>query len=252
MPTFDRLQIGLTGSVEPSNFTIEIYEWNITSASAQLRTTVASGVTRTTLSTYNGGTLNGSNYGISGITGNDYYLKLTANNTCHTDASLSLREPAYALSVHNQVPITSMYGSGNVLPVTFTGGIPPTVTTSQSHYDLANFDDVFYLADDATNFPTVGYGTTFSTNFTFTHLGTYDLSDTLQTGKWSNGVLDVSSMTLEQTQTSPYKTYRVLANQTPGIEADNTGTTYYSQYRLTFNPSNTSRTFIIYWAGSNV
>lgn len=251
MPTFDRLQIGLTGSVEPSNFTIEIYEWNVTSVSAQLRTTVATGVTRTTLSTYNGGTLNGSNYGISGITGNDYYLKLTADNTCHTNATLSLREPAYALSVHSQVPITSMYGAGNVLPGIYTG-YPTAYSNSTAHHDIANFDDVFYLADDAPSYPTVGAGSVFSSNFTFTHLGTYDLSDTLQTGKWANGLLDISSFTLEQNQSSPYKTYRVYAQQTPGIQADNTGSTYYSQYRLTFNPSNTSRTFTIYWAGSNV
>lgn len=251
MPTFDRLQIGLTGSVEPSNFTIEIYEWNVTSVSAQLRTTVATGVTRTTLSTYNGGTLNGSNYGISGITGNDYYLKLTADNTCHTNATLSLREPAYALSVHSQVPISSMHGSGNVLATIFTTG-PSPVTTSSAHHDIANFDDVFYLADDAPSYPTVGAGSVFSSNFTFTHLGTYNLSDTLETGKWANGMLDISSFTFEQDQSSPYKTYRVYAQQTSGIAVDTSGTTYYSQYRVTFNPSNTSRTFTIYWAGSSV
>ncbi len=92
MATFDRLQIGLNGSTEPDNFTIELYSWNVTGGTAELRTTVATGVTRTTVSTYNGGTLNGSNYGISGITGNDYYLKLTANNSCHTNATYYLGE----------------------------------------------------------------------------------------------------------------------------------------------------------------
>jgi hypothetical protein len=252
MATFDRLQIGLNGSTEPSNFTIEIYEWNVTGVTADLRTTVATGVTRTTTSTFNGGTLNGSNYGISGITGNDYYLKLTANNTCHTSATYSLREPALALSVHTLVPVASNYGVGNVMATVFTG-FPTAYTNSLAWHDLASFDDVFYLADNAPVYPSVGAGTTFSSNFTFTHLGTYDSTDTLITsGKWVNGLLNLSSMTLEQQQSTPYKTYNVYATQTPNIAADGSGSTYHSQYRITFNPSNTSRTFTVYWAGSNV
>lgn len=252
MSTFNRLQIGLTGSVEPDNFTIEIYEWDVASSTEQLRRTVASGVTRTTLSTYNGGTLGGNDYGISNIIGNDYYLKLTANNTCRSNATFSLREPAYALSVHAQVPISTNHGSANPITTAFQG-FPNPVTQNSSWFDIANFDDVFYLADDAPTYPSVGAGLTFSTNFSFAHLGTYDFSDNLiATGKWASGMLNISSFTLVQDQTSPYKTYRVSALQTAGIESDIGGTTYYSRYRVTFNPSNTSRTFIVYWVGSNV
>jgi hypothetical protein len=133
----------------------------------------------------------------------------------------------------------------------FTGN--PAHTNSLAWHDLAYFDDVFYLADDAPVYPSVGAGSTFSTNFTFTHLGTYDSTDTLvSSGKWVNGLLDLSSMTLEQQQSTPYKTYNVYATQTPSIAADGSGTVYHSQYRVTFNPSNTSRTFTVYWAGSNV
>lgn len=252
MSTFNRLQIGLTGSVEPDYFTIEIYEWDVASSTEQLRRTVATGVTRTTLSTYNGGTLNGNDYGISNIIGNDYYLKLTADNTCHTNAKFSLGEIAYALSVHAQVPVLTNHESANPITTVFQG-FPNPVTSSSAWQDIANFDDVFYLADDAPSYPTVGAGSTFSTNFSFAHLGTYDSTDTLvATGKWASGMLNISSFTLEQDQTSPYKTYRVYAQQTSGIEADTGGTTYYSRYRVTFNPSNTSRTFIVYWVGNTI
>jgi hypothetical protein len=250
MSTFNRLQIGLTGSVEPDNFTIEIYEWDVASSTEQLRRTVASSVTRTTSSTYNGGTLNGSNYGISGITGNDYYLKLTADNTCRSNATYYLGEIGLALSVHAQVPVTSNYGSANVLGTGFSGGF----TTSFEWSNLASFDDVFYLADDAPTYPSVGYGSTFSSNFSFTHLGTYDSSDNPVSisSQWYSGLLDVALMTITQSQSSPYKTYYVSCPQTDQIAADGFGSIYHSQYRVTFNPSNTSRTFTVYWAGANI
>jgi hypothetical protein len=249
---FDRLQIGLTGSVEPDNFTIEIYEWDVATSTELLRRTVGTNVTRTTPAIFNGGTLNGNDYGIGRVAGNDYYLKLTADNSCKSNATFSLREPAYALSVHAQVIISTNHGSANPIATVFQG-FPNPVTSSSAWQDIANFDDVFYLADDAPSFPTVGAGMTFSTNFSFAHLGTYDLNDTLvSTGKWASGMLNISSFTLEQDQTSPYKTYRVYAQQTSGIEADTSGTTYYSRYRITFNPSNTSRTFIVYWVGATI
>ena len=255
MPTFDRLQIGLNGSTEPDNFTIAIYYWDVADTVAnnpKLRTTVATGVTRTTVSAYNGGTLSGSNYGISGITGNDYYLKLTANNTCHTSATYSLAQTSLALSVHTQEPILPTYSSYGAAYGTVWDTGNPKSTTAAAIHDIGTFDDVFYLADSADPASPGDY-TGYTNNFTFTHLGTYTSGGVFQSsGKWANGLLSIGTMTLEQSQSTPYKTYNIYAQQTQNIQEDGSGTVYYSQYRITYNPSNTSRTFTFWFAGASV
>jgi hypothetical protein len=250
MATKDNLTIGLTGSQEPDNFTIQIYEWDVSTSSELLRTTYATGVTRNTVSTTNGGTLALGTYGITGITGSDYYLKMTATNKCGSSAVYALNTTSLALSVLGQVPLSSNYSSGSPDTGVFVGTPGSEVTNSALHPEIAWFDGPFYLADDAPAYPSVGYGTTFTSNFLIEHLGTYNLAGDLITGKWGNGLLQ--NFTITQSQTSPYKRYSIDGYQIPGIAIDVSAITYRSQIRVTFTPSNSSRTFNYYWYGSNV
>lgn len=251
MATKDNLTIGLTGSQEPDNFTIQIYEWDVPTNAEVLRTTYATGVTRNTVSTTNGGTLALGTYGITGITGSDYYLKMTATNKCGSSAIYALNTTGLALSVLAQVPISTSYTSGNPDATVFNGSYPNEVTNGSLHGEIGWFDGPFYLGDDAPTYPTIGAGTVFDDNFTIEHLGTYDSSDYLVMGKWSNGLLQ--NFTITQDQTGPvYKRYSINGYQIPGIAIDENPVTYRSQIRVTFNPSGSSRTFNYYWIGSNV
>jgi hypothetical protein len=250
MPTKDNLTIGLTGSQEPDNFTIQIYEWDVTGGAEALRTTYATGVTRNTVSTYNGGTLALGTYAVTGITGYDYYMKLTASNKCGSSAVYALNTTSLALSVLAQVPVASNYPEASVDSGIFVGTPGSEVTNSALHPEIAWFDGPFYLADDAPTYPSVGYGSTFTSNFLIEHLGTYNLAGDLITGKWGNGLLQ--NFTIVQSQTSPYKRYSIDGYQIPGIAIDTNAVTYRSQIRVTFTPSSTSRTFSYYWVGSNV
>jgi len=93
MPTIPQTQvsINLTGtSSVPDNFTINIYPWDsITNAVSTTGRTYATGVSRSTTSAINGGTLI-SGYGISPIYQNDYQIELISTSTCTTSATISV------------------------------------------------------------------------------------------------------------------------------------------------------------------
>ena len=93
MPTIPQTQvsINLTGtSSVPDNFTIKIYPWDsITNAVSATSRTYATGVSRSTTSAINGGTLI-SGYGISPIYQNDYQIELISTSTCTTSATISV------------------------------------------------------------------------------------------------------------------------------------------------------------------
>jgi hypothetical protein len=252
MATKDNMTIGLTGSQEPDNFTIQVYQWDVSSSSESLRVTYATGVTRNTPSTYGGGTLALGTYGITGITGNDYYIKLTATNKCGSSAVYAINTTTLALSVLTQVPLGTVFTSGNPDTMIFTGPLNSEVTNGARHSEIAYFDGPFYLSDDPPVYPQYGAGGTgFTNNFTIEHLGTYLASDnSTVSGKWASGPF--STFLLTQDQNSPYKRYSLDAFQTSGIAIDSSAITYKSQIRVTFNPSGSSRTFYYYWYGTNV
>jgi len=86
-----QVSINLTGnSSVPNNFTIKIYPWDsATEAVSSTSRTYATGVSRTTTSAINGGTLmNG--YGISPIYQNDYQIELISTTTCTTSATITV------------------------------------------------------------------------------------------------------------------------------------------------------------------
>lgn len=90
-----QVSINLTGtSSVPDNFTIKIYPWDYTTdAVSTTSRTYATGVSRSTTSAINGGTLmNG--YGISPIYQTDYRIELISTSSCTTSAVIDL-DPTY-------------------------------------------------------------------------------------------------------------------------------------------------------------
>ncbi len=90
-----QVSINLTGtSSVPDNFTIKIYPWDSTTdAVSTTSRTYATGVSRSTTSAINGGTLmNG--YGISPIYQTDYRIELISTSSCTTSAVIDL-DPTY-------------------------------------------------------------------------------------------------------------------------------------------------------------
>jgi len=86
-----QVSINLTGnSSVPDNFTIKIYPWDSTTdAVSTTSRTYATGVSRSTTSAINGGTLmNG--YGISPIYQNDYQIELISTTSCTTSNSITV------------------------------------------------------------------------------------------------------------------------------------------------------------------
>ena len=94
-PIQTQVSINLTGtSSVPDNFTIKIYPWDYTTdAVSTTSRTYATGVSRSTTSAINGGTLmNG--YGISPIYQTDYRIELISTTSCTTSAVIDL-DPTY-------------------------------------------------------------------------------------------------------------------------------------------------------------
>ena len=86
-PIQTQVSINLTGnSSVPDNFTIKIYPWDsATEAVSSTSRTYATGVSRTTTSAINGGTLmNLAGYGISPIYQTDYKIELISTTSCTT------------------------------------------------------------------------------------------------------------------------------------------------------------------------
>ena len=96
-----QLSIFVSGATTPDNFTIKVYPWDsTTNAVSTTSRTYATGVSRTTASSVNGGTLgNPSNgYGMYPIYQNDYQIELISNTTCTTSATITVDYPTNPLS----------------------------------------------------------------------------------------------------------------------------------------------------------
>ena len=88
-----QVSINLTGpSSVPDNFTIKIYPWDsATEAVSSTSRTHATGISRTTTSPINGGTLmNLAGYGISPIYQTDYQIELISTTSCTTSATITV------------------------------------------------------------------------------------------------------------------------------------------------------------------
>lgn len=114
MPVFlptSQVSVQLTGtSSVPNNFTVDIYRWDVATDAAVYDRTIVTGLTRTTISTINSGSLVVSPYyGITGITGLDNYVKLTSTTSCSTNATQDITTAALTVYQPNTGTFTDIY-----------------------------------------------------------------------------------------------------------------------------------------------
>lgn len=108
-----QVSVQLTGtSSVPNNFTVDIYRWDVTTDAAVYDRTIVTGLTRTTTSSVNGGSLVVSPYyGITGITGLDNYVKLTSTTSCSTTATQDITTAALTVYQPSSGTFTDIYNS---------------------------------------------------------------------------------------------------------------------------------------------
>jgi hypothetical protein len=149
-----QVSINLTGnSSVPDNFTIKIYPWDsATDAVSTTSRTYATGVSRSTTSAINGGTLI-SGYGISPIYQTDYQIELISTTTCTTSAIItveddpefleqikSIYQPLIDFTVNEYYPNTGQVDTVNNNGMYLIGGFSTLATVEILPYlDAADF-----------------------------------------------------------------------------------------------------------------
>ena len=133
-----QVSINLTGtSSVPDNFTIKIYPWDsATEAVSSTSRTYATGVSRTTTSAINGGTLmNG--YGISPIYQTDYKIELISTTSCTTSNFITVEGDSDFLYQIKTIYQPSLFAITENHP-NIEQPIPPDTIFSQSGYLQGN------------------------------------------------------------------------------------------------------------------
>jgi hypothetical protein len=153
------LKLGAGSSSFPDDFTIKIFEWDVSSdLVATTGRTYATGVTKTQLAT------SGSGYNVTGITGNDYKVVATSTGTCTTSDDVEVYVDALSVYQPNTGTFTDIYNGYPTTPqgITFnqtgtgygftsfsvTG--PPSSQTIIGSQTLGVFDTLSYI--DASGF----------------------------------------------------------------------------------------------------
>jgi hypothetical protein len=224
MPVFSTSQVTLqltgTSSV-PNNFTIDIYGWDVTTDAAIFSRTYATGVTRTTVSAVNGGSLTASPYyEVTGITGSDNYIKLTSTTTCTSTTTQDITSAA--LSVY--VPVNGSIYSAPGAYDNFGVQSPGTNLSPGSH-PISQFDSLSYLS---------------ASDFTVTYLsGTYQSGGATVTGAYANGPFSSISITKNG------KSFTINGSVNTGLNALNS--LIHGIIQLTYTPSGKSTNFDYYY-----
>lgn len=153
------LKLGAGSSSFPDDFTIKIFEWDVSSdLVATTGRTYATGVTKTQLAT------SGSGYNVTGITGNDYKVVATSTGTCTTSDDVEVYVDALSVYQPNTGTFTDIYNEyptnpqGTAFNQTGTGtGYasfsvtgPPSSQTIIGSQTLGVFDTLSYI--DASGF----------------------------------------------------------------------------------------------------
>ena len=171
MPVFlptSQVSLQLTGvSSVPNNFTVEIYEWDVaTDLLSVTGRTYITGVTRTSISPVNSGSLTVSPYyGITGITGLDNQVKFTSTTTCSTTATQDITSAALTVYQPNSGTLSEDWPTsgatdsfGTTIPNSGTltaGSHPVAQLTTLSYLDAADFDLTYISGTTVSNGATV-------------------------------------------------------------------------------------------------
>ena len=148
------LKLGAGSSSFPDDFTIQIFEWDVSSdLVATTGRTYATGVTKTQLAT------SGSGYNVTGITGNDYKVVATSTGTCTTSDDVEVYVDALSVYQPNTGTFTDIYnsysGTSQGTPFNQTGTGYGFTSFSGSEYIIGSqtlgvFDSLSYI--DASGF----------------------------------------------------------------------------------------------------
>jgi len=241
MPVFlptSQVSLQLTGvSSVPNNFTVEIYEWDVaTDLLSVTGRTYITGVTRTSISPVNSGSLTVSPYyGITGITGLDNQVKFTSTTTCSTTATQDITSAALTVYQPNSGTFTEIYNDypttsheTNVFTQTGTGYTYDGFSVTSGHifgsHVVGTFDTLSYI--DATGF-TLSYvsGTT---------------GGVTVYGDYANGPFSSFSITKSG------KTFTLTGNSNTSLAPDPVPVSIKGTMRLTHN-STTNYVDFDYW-----
>lgn len=231
-PIQTQVSINLTGnSSVPDNFTIKIYPWDSTTdAVSTTSRTYATGVSRSTTSAINGGTLmNG--YGISPIYQNDYQIELISTTSCTTSNSITVEGDPDFLE-----QIKSIY--------------QPTLFTVNEYYPNTGQADSIAIAG--------GYlGAGISTLATVEILPYLDAADfTVNAGQQRFGD---DMPVYDQYQYGPFSSFSITQvgkiltlKGNPNQLLQTSNSTYKGSFTLTYVPSNEDLNFTYCYVPSNV
>lgn len=225
-----QVSINLTGtSSVPDNFTIKIYPWDsTTNAVSGNSRTYATGVSRTTPSAINGGTLI-SGYGIFPIYQNDYQIELISTTSCTTSATISVEGDPDFLTQIKSIYQPSLFTISENNPYSYS---PDTINNNGIHLlsgtaILGTVEILPYL--DAADF-------TITAN-TQLDGGGNPVYDQYQYGPFSSFPITKSG-----------KTLTLKGNPNTALGVSNSD--YQGYFKLTYTPSNAFSLFT-YWYRPN-
>jgi hypothetical protein len=105
------LKLGVGSSTFPDNFTIKIFEWDVSlDAISTTGRIYATGVTKTQLANA------GAGYNVTGITGNDYKVVATSTGTCTTSDDVEVYVDALSVYQPNTGTFTDIYNGYPTTP----------------------------------------------------------------------------------------------------------------------------------------
>jgi hypothetical protein len=212
-----QVSVQLTGtSSVPNNFTVDIYRWDVTTDAAVYDRTIVTGLTRTTTSSVNSGSLVVSPYyGITGITGLDNYVKLTSTTSCSTTATQDITTAALTVYQPSSGTFTNIYNNyptsqGVTFNQTGTGsgedsfavtGSPGSQTITGGYHTVAVFSTLSYIN---------------ASGFTLSYVSGKNLAGDTIYGDYANGPF--SSFSITQSG----KLFTLRGNTNTSLAPDNT------------------------------
>ena len=235
-PTINTSQVSLqltgTSSV-PNNFTVDIYSWDVATDVAVYNRTIITGLTRTTTSAVNGGSLAVSPYyGITGITGLDNYVKLTSTTSCSTTTTQDITSAALTVYTPNSGTLSEYFYDSSSHYNTFSvTGIPPGPGHILGSYQILDLTTLSYLntADFSVQHRTSVYAS-----------GGATVTGTYQYGPFS-------SFSVVKTG----KVYSIFGSSNTSFVPENNGVIH-SVFRLTYDPSGYYTDFNFYYIPDSV
>jgi hypothetical protein len=225
------------------NFTVDIYSWDTGSTSPIFDRTYISGLTKTDISTVNGGSLTVSPYyELTGITPNDYYIKTTASGPCSYSTTTDIVPAAITVYNPSSAVITPQTALG--IDVDIQYNTPSGTQTTAHSVHIADFTMLPFGQLGA-------YATYDVTGFSVSHVYTqYQSDNATVNGQFANGPLQTPVFSLSVINTDGQH-FELKGNQISGL-TDKPGQCV-TRYKVTWDASGNFTYVDLYWyAAGNV